>query len=182
MALFTLPLMTIVSFMVFIAGYKKARVLDYFASIQDPLSGSYQVKQAILAMGAGGIYGSGLGMGRQKMFFLPYPYTDFIYASIGEEFGFVGLCLILILFGLIIWRGVRIAMYQPDRFGFLLAMGITASLMISVIINVGVVTTLLPTTGIPLPLISYGGTSLLVSAAAIAILLNLSRRKGVVAR
>jgi len=182
LALFTVPLGAVATFLIFIYGYKKARVLDYLSAIQDPLAGSFQVKQAILAMGAGGLYGAGLGNGRQKMFFLPYPYTDFIYASIGEEFGFIGLCIILLLFAIIVWRGIHIALYQPDRFGFLLAMGVTASIMIAVVINVGVVTTLLPTTGIPLPLISYGGTALLVSIASIAILLNLSRRKGVIAR
>lgn len=182
LALFTVPLGAVATFLIFVYGYKKARVLDYLSAIQDPLAGSFQVKQAILAMGAGGLYGAGLGNGRQKMFFLPYPYTDFIYASIGEEFGFIGLCIILLLFAVIVWRGIHIALYQPDRFGFLLAMGVTASIMIAVIINIGVVTTLLPTTGIPLPLISYGGTALLVSIASIAILLNLSRRKGVIAR
>ncbi len=182
LALFTVPLGAVATFLIFIYGYKKARVLDYLSAIQDPPAGSFQVKQAILAMGAGGLYGAGLGNGRQKMFFLPYPYTDFIYASIGEEFGFIGLCIILLLFAIIVWRGIHIALYQPDRFGFILAMGVTASIMIAVVINVGVVTTLLPTTGIPLPLISYGGTALLVSIASIAILLNLSRRKGVIAR
>ncbi len=182
LAALTLPLAALGSFMVFVLGYKKVRVLDYLAAVQDPLAGSYQVKQAALTLGAGGVFGVGLGDGRQKMFFLPYPHTDFIFASIGEELGLLGLLLILSLFYYIIWRGIKIARHQPDQFGYLLASGVTAALFISVIINVGVVTALLPTTGIPLPFLSYGGTSLLVSISCIAILLNLSRRKGMMVR
>jgi len=169
-------------FMVFVAGYKKARVLDYLEAFRDPLAGSYQVKQAVLALGAGGFFGSGIGQGNQKLFFLPYPHTDFIFASIGEEVGFVGLTIVMILYFVIIQRGIKIARSQPDRFGYLLAMGITCSLAISVLINIGVVTTLMPTTGIPLPLLSYGGSALVISLVMIAVLLNLSRRKGVVVR
>ncbi|SYZ72775.1 conserved membrane hypothetical protein [Candidatus Zixiibacteriota bacterium] len=176
------PLATMASFMVFVLGYKKARVIDYLSAIENPLSGSYQVKQAVLTLGAGGIFGTGLGNGRQKLFFLPYPHTDFIFASIGEELGLVGLAAILLLFYIILWRGVKIAMYQPDRFGYLLAMGITVSLLVSVALNIGVVTSLLPTTGIPLPFLSYGGSALLISVLSVAILLNLSRRKGMVVR
>ncbi len=176
------PLASLASFMVFVMGYKKARVIDYLSAIQDPLSGSYQVKQAVLTLGAGGIFGTGLGNGRQKLFFLPYPHTDFIFASIGEELGLVGLAAIMILFYIILWRGIKIALYQPDRFGYLLAMGITVSMMVSVLINLGVVTSLLPTTGIPLPFLSYGGSALLISIVSAAVLLNLSKRKGMVVR
>lgn len=179
LAALTVPLMAIVSFLVFVIGYKKARVMDYLAAIQDPLSGSYQVKQAVLTLGAGQIVGTGVADGHQKLFFLPYPHTDFIFATIGEELGFIGLMVILALFYVIIWRGWRITMYQPDRFGYLLGAGITATIFVAVIINVGVVTSLFPTTGIPLPFLSYGGTSLLVSIVSVAILFNLSRRKGV---
>jgi len=177
-----LPLLSMVSFMVFILGYKKPRVIDYMSAFGNPLSGSYQVKQAVLALGAGGIFGSGLGDGRQKLFFLPYPHTDFIFASIGEEVGFFGLLVILALFFIIIRRGIKIALYQPDKFGYLLAMGVTASIFTAVIINIGVVTSLLPTTGIPLPFLSYGGSALMISVVSIAVLLNLSQRKGVVVR
>nr|MBN2277534.1 putative lipid II flippase FtsW [candidate division Zixibacteria bacterium] len=182
LAVLILPLTAFVSFMVFILGYKKARVIDYMSAVTDPLNGSYQVKQAVLALGAGGIFGSGLGDGKQKLFFLPYPHTDFIFASIGEELGFIGLVGILILFYIVIRRGIQIALNQPDKFGFLLAIGITASLFIAVLINIGVVTSLLPTTGIPLPFLSYGGSALMVSVVSVAILLNLSRRKGIVVR
>ncbi|UCD16979.1 MAG: putative lipid II flippase FtsW [Candidatus Zixiibacteriota bacterium] len=182
LAAFAVPVATLIGFMVFVLGYKKARVADYLDAINDPLAGSYQVKQAVLTLGAGGVFGAGLGDGRQKLFFLPYPHTDFIFATIGEELGFAGLAIIMILFYVIIWQGRKIALYQPDRFGYLLGMGVTALIFISVLINVGVVTCLLPTTGIPLPLLSYGGTSLLVSIVCIAILLNLSCRKGVMVR
>jgi cell division protein FtsW len=182
LAIFIMPLTSLAAFMIFVIGYKSARVYDYIASIMSPLSGSYQVKQAVLTLGAGGLFGSGLGNGRQKLFFLPYPHTDFIFASIGEEVGFIGLSLLLFLFYIVIWRGISIARYQPDRFGYLLAMGVTASIFVSVFVNICVVTALLPTTGIPLPLISYGGTALVVSICSIAILLNLSKRKGMVVR
>jgi len=182
LAALTLPLAGLVSFMVFVLGYKKPRVIDYLSAVSDPLTGSYQVKQAVLALGAGGLFGAGLGNGRQKLFFLPYPHTDFIFASIGEELGFLGLLVVLTLFTIIIWRGIKIAVYQPDMFGFLLAMGIVSSIFVAVIINIGVVTSLLPTTGIPLPFLSYGGSALVVSVISVAILLNLSRRKGMVVR
>jgi len=177
-----LPLVAMGSFMVFVLGYKKPRVIDYFSAISDPLSGSYQVKQAVLALGAGKYIGAGLGDGKQKLFYLPYPHTDFIFASIGEEVGLAGLLVILALFLFIVIRGMKIASYQPDRFGYLLAMGITASIFVAVMINVGVVTSLLPTTGVPLPFLSYGGSALMISIISIAVLLNLSRRKGVVTR
>ncbi|HOP07551.1 MAG TPA: putative peptidoglycan glycosyltransferase FtsW [candidate division Zixibacteria bacterium] len=170
------PLAGMATLVVFVIGYKKQRILDYMASIADPLLGSYQAKQAALTLGAGGILGTGLGEGRQKLFFLPYPHTDFIFAAIGEEVGLFGLCILLGLMFYILRRGLKIAWGQPDKFGFLLASGMTLSLFINIAINIGVVTSLLPVTGLPLPFISYGGSSLLVSSAAIGVLLNLSRR------
>jgi len=170
------PLAGVVSFVVFGLGYKKARVIDYLSALSDPLQASYQSKQAALTLGSGGMIGTGLGDGRQKLFFLPYPHTDFIFASAGEEIGLVGLFVILGLLGYILWRGFRIGALQPDKFGFLLASGMTLSLFVSIAVNVGVVTSLLPVTGLPLPFLSYGGSSLLMCSAAIGVLLNLSRR------
>ncbi|MGH8014788.1 MAG: FtsW/RodA/SpoVE family cell cycle protein, partial [Candidatus Zixiibacteriota bacterium] len=170
------PLIAAASVLVFVIGYKKARVIDYMASIADPLNGSYQVKQAALTLGSGGLFGTGLGDGRQKLFFLPYPHTDFIFASAGEEIGFVGLAALLFLFFYILWRGLKIAAAQPDRFSFLLASGMVLTLFCSIAINIGVVTAMLPVTGLPLPFISYGGSSLLVNSAAVGVLLNLSRK------
>jgi cell division protein FtsW len=164
------------AFLVLVLGYKKARILDYLASLTDPLQGGYHVKQAALTLGSGGLFGCGLGDGRQKLFFLPYPHTDFMLASMGEEIGFAGLLAILALLFYLLFRGCRIAMGQPDKFGFLLASGMTWSLFVNVAINVGVVTALLPVTGLALPFFSYGGSSLLVSSVAIGVLINLSRR------
>ncbi len=165
------------SVLVFGLGYKIARIKSYLASLSDPLQGSYQVKQAILTFGAGGFWGAGLGDGLQKHFFLPYPHTDFIFAAAGEEVGFIGLIFALAVYMLVLYRGLKIASYQPDRFGYLLASGITLLLFFNIAINIGVVTSLIPTTGLPLPLMSYGGSSLLVTLLGVAILLNLSRRR-----
>ncbi|UCD64702.1 MAG: putative lipid II flippase FtsW [Candidatus Zixiibacteriota bacterium] len=170
------PLAGTAAFIVFGLGYNKKRILDYLSSVQDPLQGSYQVKQAALTLGSGGILGTGLGEGRQKLFFLPYPHTDFVFAAIGEEVGMLGLLVILAALFFILWRGLKIASHQPDRFGYLLASGMVLSLFIAIAINLGVVTALLPVTGLPLPFLSYGGSSLLVSSTAVAVLLNLSRR------
>ncbi len=171
------PLALAGAVMVFGFGHKIGRIKTYLASLSDPLAGSYQVKQAILTFGAGGFWGAGLGDGIQKHFFLPYPHTDFIFAAAGEELGFIGLSVALALYLLVLYRGLKIASYQPDRFGYLLASGITMLLFFNIAINIGVVTSLIPTTGLPLPLMSYGGSSLLVSLLGIAILLNLSRRR-----
>ena len=171
-----LPLTGLASFVVFVIGYKKDRVLTYLSSVLDPLQGSYQLKQAALTLGSGGIFGTGLGEGRQKLFFLPYPHTDFIFASTGEEVGFIGLLVLLGLLFFLLYKGFKIASMQPDKFGFLLAAGMTWSLFVNIAINIGVVTGLLPVTGLPLPFISYGGSSLLMSSCSIAVLLNLSRR------
>ena len=171
-----LPLAGIASLVIFVIGYKRDRIYDFMTALADPLTGSYQAKQAALTLGAGGWIGTGLGEGRQKLFFLPYPHTDFIFAAIGEEVGFLGLMFILFLLFYMLKRGMGIAYSQPDKFGYLLAAGMTLSLFINIMINLGVVTSLLPVTGLPLPFISYGGSSLLISSAAIGVLLNLSRR------
>lgn len=170
------PLVGIASFVVFVLGYKQQRILDYLAALGDPLQGSYQAKQAALTLGAGGLLGTGLGEGRQKLFFLPYPHTDFIFAATGEEIGLIGLTALMALLLYMLIRGMRIAAAQPDKFGFLLASGMTISLFFNIAINLGVVTSLLPVTGLALPFVSYGGSSLLISSAAIGVLLNLSKR------
>jgi len=171
-----LPLAATAGLVVFVLGYKKDRIMDYIAAVADPLQGSYQAKQAALTLGAGGWFGVGLGEGRQKLFFLPYPHTDFIFAATGEEIGLVGLLAMLALLFYLLRRGLKIAYAQPDKFGYLLAGGMTLSLFVNIAINIGVVTSLLPVTGLPLPFISYGGSSLLMSSAAVGVLLNLSRR------
>ena len=172
----TIPAVALGSFFVFVLGYKKDRILNYLATIGDPLQGGYHVKQAALTLGSGGLFGAGFGDGRQKLFFLPYPHTDFIFATMGEELGFIGLLVVLGLFAFIMYRGIRIAAAQPDRFGFLLAAGMTWSLFVNIAINIGVVTAMFPVTGRALPFLSYGGSSLLISSACVGVLLNLSRR------
>lgn len=180
LAIAIVPVISVAALIVFGIGYKSDRINAYTAAFSDPgtcnLDKAYQIKQAALAIGSGGIFGQGLGDGHQKLFFLPYPHTDFIFASIGEEMGLIGLLIILILFFFILVRGMKIAARQPDRFGYLLASGMTLSLFINIAINLGVVTAILPVTGLPLPFLSYGGSSLLVSTASVGILLNLSRR------
>lgn len=171
-----IPGMLAASFVVFVLGYKLKRVTDYTAAFFDPLLGSHQVKQAALTLGSGGFFGTGLGEGSQKLFFLPYPHTDFIFAAIGEEVGLFGLSIIMGILFFLMYRGLKIAAAQPDRFGYLLASGMTWSLFVCIAINIGVVTALLPVTGLPLPFLSYGGSSLVMCSAAIGVLLNLSRR------
>lgn len=170
------PLILGVLILVFFAGYKKGRVDDYLKSLKDPLEGSYQMKQSVLALSSGEILGVGPGEGKAKLFFLPEPHTDFIFATTGEELGFVGASTILILFFLLTARGMSIARKASDDFGYLLAFGITFSIFVGVLINAGVVVGLLPTTGLPMPFLSYGGSSLVFSTAAIGILLNISRQ------
>lgn len=162
--------------LIFKVDYRKARVLAFLHPGQVAPDLSYQVKQSLLGLGSGGLWGVGLGQGVQKFFYLPEPHTDFVFAVIGEELGFVGALTILVLFLLLAWRGVKIARAAPDLFGFLLAVGITTIIFVHVLINVGVACNLLPTTGLPLPFISYGGSSLLSTSAGVGILLSVSKR------
>ncbi|MGB2696281.1 MAG: putative lipid II flippase FtsW [Candidatus Zixiibacteriota bacterium] len=173
----TLPFLLIAGIMVWGLGYEKDRVESYLRAIERPLDGDYQAKQAALTLGSGGWMGNGLGEGKQKLFYLPEPHTDFIFATIGEEGGFVALMGISLLFFLFGLRGLGIALKAPDVSGFLLVCGITAAVMIGFFINTMVVIGLLPTTGIPLPFLSYGGSSLLVTLAGVGILLNVSRQR-----
>lgn len=170
------PVVLSVFILVFFVGYKKARVNDYLKSLENPLEGSYQMKQSVLALSSGEILGVGPGEGKAKLFFLPEPHTDFIFATTGEELGFVGASAILILFLLLTARGMSIARGASDDFGYLLAFGITFCIFVGALINAGVVVGLLPTTGLPMPFLSYGGSSLVFSAVGIGILLNISRQ------
>lgn len=140
---------------------------------------NYQLNQALIALGNGGLFGVGPGQNRQSHLFLPESYGDFIFSIIGEEYGFIGLLLILVSFALIFWRGMLIAKKAPDNFGYFLAVGIITTFAIYVFVNAGVNTGLLPTTGVPMPFISYGGTAVLFYATAIGILLNISAQAGV---
>jgi len=161
--------------LVFHSTYRHNRLLAFLNPYADPLGKGFQVIQSYIAVGTGGIAGVGLMEGRQKLFYLPEPQTDFIFAVVGEELGFIGTVAVLGLFGVILWRGLRASAASKDEFGRLLAIGLTVMVVGQALVNMSVVLGLLPTKGIPLPLVSYGGSSLLVSLVAIGILLNISQ-------
>ena len=147
--------------------------LDPFAHSDDA---GYQVVQSLYAIGSGGVFGEGFAKGQQKLFYLPYPYSDFIFSVVGEELGLIGTLAVVVAFGLLLWRGARAAIKAPDRFGMLLGIGIITGIIVQALFNISVVTSLLPAKGIPLPFISYGGSSVLVTMFAVGILLNISRQ------
>lgn len=155
--------------------YRLNRIIGYLDPWAHASKEGYQTINSLYALGSGGLFGMGLGNSRQKLDFLPEQYTDFIYAILGEELGFVGAFLVILLFFLLAWRGYRIALLCPDTFGSFMAVGITTMIVFQAVINMGVVTGLLPVTGISLPFISYGGSSLLFSMSGIGILLNISK-------
>jgi cell division protein FtsW len=157
------------------ADYRRRRMLVFLDPWQDPLGDGFQVIQSLIAIGTGGVFGRGLMAGVQKLFYLPYPHTDFIYSVIGEELGLAGTTVVLACFCVIAWRGLRTAMRAPDRFGAFLALGVTAMIVIQAFFNISVTLGLLPTKGIPLPFVSFGGSSLLVSMIGMGILLNVSQ-------
>jgi cell division protein FtsW len=156
-------------------GYQRARFTSYLHPWADPLKGGYQIIQGQIALGSGGWFGVGLGASRQKWSYVPNAHTDFIFAIIGEELGLIGTLLVLAAFGFFCYLGIRIAREAPDRFGFLVAGGITAWIGLQAVINIGAVTGMLPITGVPLPMVSFGGTSLVLTMAAIGILLSIAR-------
>ena len=157
------------------SDYRRRRLLNFLDPWQDPTDAGFQLTQSFVAFGNGGFFGVGLGEGGQKLFFLPEVHSDFVLALVGEELGFVGTGLLMGLFVVLIVRGFHIAGRAPDAFGRYLAYGVTLLLGVQVIINMGVVSGLLPTKGLTLPLVSYGGSSLIVTLAAIGMLLNVSR-------
>jgi cell division protein FtsW len=160
-----------------LASYRLDRLKSYWNPWADPSGDGYQAIQSMIAVGTGGLFGKGLTYGVQKMGFLPEPHNDFIYAVIGEELGLIGAIGILLCFCLIAWRGLRIALRSEDAFGAFVAIGVTTMICAQALINIGVVLSLLPTKGIPLPLVSAGGSSLLVSMLGIGVLLNISQHE-----
>ncbi|MGE8204175.1 stage V sporulation protein E [Heyndrickxia sp. NPDC080065] len=157
------------------APYRMDRITSFLDPWQDPQGTGFQIIQSLFAIGPGGLFGLGLGESRQKFFYLPEPQTDFIFAILSEELGFIGGTFVLLLFALLLWRGIRIALGAPDLYGSFLAVGIISMVAIQVMINIGVVTGLMPVTGITLPFLSYGGSSLTLMLMAIGVLLNISR-------
>ncbi|MCL1917811.1 MAG: putative lipid II flippase FtsW [Peptococcaceae bacterium] len=157
------------------APYRMQRIFAYIDPWADPAGSGYQTIQSLLALGPGGVFGLGLGQSRQKFLYLPENHTDFIFAMIGEELGFIGGIFVIGVFAFLIWRGFRVAMHVRDPFLSLLAAGFTSLIGVQAMINMGVVTGLLPVTGITLPFLSYGGTSLIFTMAGAGLLLNVSR-------
>jgi cell division protein FtsW len=157
-----------------LAGYRVRRLLSFLDPWQYSSDAGYQIVHSLMAFGTGGWWGAGIGKGYQKLFYLPEPHTDFIFSVIGEELGFAGVLGIIGLYLLIVWKGIRIARQAPDLFGCYLAVGLTAALGLQIGINMGVTMGLLPTKGLTLPFLSYGGTSLVLNMATIGILMNIS--------
>jgi cell division protein FtsW len=164
------------AFLIKVAPYRLQRFLVFLNPDYDPLGHGYQLNQALYALGSGGILGLGLGQSRQKFNYLPEPVTDSIFAVLGEELGFIGTTLLITAFLLIAWRGLRIARRAPDEFGRLIAIGIVSWIFIQAFVNMAAISGAIPLTGIPLPFVSYGGTSLAVLLSGVGILLNISKQ------
>ncbi|MBR6504118.1 MAG: putative lipid II flippase FtsW [Clostridia bacterium] len=155
--------------------FRLKRITTFLDPWQDKQGAGWQVIQSLYAIGSGGLFGVGLGESKQKYLYIPEPHNDFIFAVLAEELGFLGCLVVIVLFGLFVWRGVLIAMKAPDTFGSLLAVGITSLIGLQAILNIAVVTSSMPATGMALPFFSYGGTALVTILAACGILLNISR-------
>ncbi len=162
-------------FFVWMVPYRKARLLAFLNPESDPLGSGFQILQSEIAVGSGGWFGQGWMAGKQKMHFLPAAHTDFIFALIGEELGLIGAVIVVFAFGVLLWRGLRTAIKAPDTFGCHLALGVTAMIIFQAMFNMGVVLALLPTKGMPLPFISYGGSAMITMLASAGVLLNVSR-------
>jgi cell division protein FtsW len=161
--------------LVWFSPYRLKRISSFIDPWSDPLGSGFQVIQSLIAVSTGGLFGRGLMGGVQKLFYLPEPHNDFIYSVISEELGLVGATVVLACFCVITWRGLRTAMRAPDRFGAFLALGLTTMVAFQAFFNISVVLGLLPTKGIPLPFVSYGGSSLLINLVGMGILLNVSQ-------
>jgi cell division protein FtsW len=161
--------------------YRRERLLTFMDPWKDPLGNGFQIIHSLFAIGSGGVLGKGLMAGIEKLYYIPEPHTDFIYAVIGEELGLIGTTITLVCFAIIAWRGLRACLLAPDRFGALVALGITMMIALQALVNISVVTAMLPTKGIPLPFVSNGGSSLLINLVAMGILLNISQQSSATA-
>ena len=159
-----------------ISPYRRERLLSFIDPSAHGSSSGYQVVQSLIGLGSGHFFGTGLGRGQQQWGYLPNAHTDFIFSVIGEELGIVGACLVVVLLGSLVWLGIRAATHSPDRFGGLVALGIVAWIAVETLINIGAVVGVLPVTGIPLPFISFGGSSLVITMAAAGVLVNVARQ------
>ena len=175
LAMLAVPALPLAALAVWIAPYRMRRVFAFLDPWQDPRGSGFQIIQSWLAFGSGGALGRGIGESRQKLFYLPEAHTDFIFAIVGEELGFIGASAVVLLFVALIWRGLRIGLRAADPFGAYLALGITVLVATQTLVNLGVVTGLLPTKGLPLPYLSFGGSALLVTMLGTGVLLNISQ-------
>ncbi|HKS29065.1 MAG TPA: putative lipid II flippase FtsW [Pyrinomonadaceae bacterium] len=175
------PALVGITMMLIFVPWRMRRMITFLDPWSDPQDSGFQVVQSLIAVGSGGVNGLGFAQGRQKMFFLPFAHSDFIFAVIGEELGLLGALAVLLVFGIFLWRGLRAALGAPDRFGMLLGMGIVTGIVVQAFFNISVVLSLVPTKGIPLPFISYGGSSLVPTLVAVGILLNISQYAGTTA-
>lgn len=171
-----LPIVPVLCYMLIFVPWRLARMVVFFHPERDPQGIGFHINQSLIAVGTGGITGMGLMEGKQKLFYLPEPHTDFIYAVTAEELGLIGATLVVILFFVFAWRGLRTAMRARDNFGRYLAVGVTTMIVAQAFFNISVVLALLPTKGIPLPFISYGGSSLFMTLASVGVLLNISQQ------
>jgi cell division protein FtsW len=162
--------------LIFRVAYRRARILAFLDPYSDPQGRGFHIIQSLIAVSTGGITGVGLMEGKQKLFYLPEPHTDFIFAVTAEELGLVGSVIIVLLFAIFLWRGIRTALRTQDMFGRLLAVGITSMIVVQACINMSVVLDLMPTKGIPLPFVSYGGSSLFFALVCVGVLLNISKQ------
>lgn len=163
-------------FLIFHVSYRKDRILAFLNPYADPQGRGFHMIQSLIAVSTGGITGLGLMEGKQKLFYLPEPHTDFIFAVTAEELGLVGALAVIVLFAIFLWRGTRAALRTQDSFGRFLAVGITSMIVLQAFINISVVLGLMPTKGIPLPFVSYGGSSLFVTLACVGVLLNITKQ------
>lgn len=175
LATLAVPAVPTLAGMLLFVPWRLQRLMDFIDPWKNQTTSGFQVVQSLIAIGSGGANGLGFAQGKQKLFYLPAPHTDFIFAVIGEELGLIGAAAIVILFGLLAWRGFRAARFAPDTFGQLLAIGLTVMIIAQAFFNISVTLSLVPTKGIPLPFISAGGTSLAISLFAAGVLLNVSK-------
>jgi cell division protein FtsW len=163
-------------FLIFHVAWRRDRILAFLNPYSDPQGKGFHIIQSLIAVSTGGITGLGFMEGKQKLFYLPEPHTDFIFAVTAEELGLLGSLVLLLLFAIFLWRGVRTALRTQDMFGRLLAVGITSMVVVQAFINISVVLGMMPTKGIPLPFVSYGGSSLFVTLACVGVLLNITKQ------
>jgi cell division protein FtsW len=163
-------------FLIFHVAYRRDRILAFLNPYSDPQGRGFHIIQSLIAISTGGLTGVGLMEGKEKLFYLPEPHTDFIFSVLGEELGLVGCLAVVMLFAVFCWRGIRTALQTQDVFGRFLAVGITSMVVVQAFINISVVLGLMPTKGIPLPLISYGGSSLFITLACVGVLLNVTKQ------